>query len=215
MQGNHLPVFPGSLRKNDALFLYGALQRKPFVKVYEQMTTEVVRGPSSKPEKEINLRQCAADDVRIVERRGGGGTVVLSRGVLVSVVVGERKPGLHARDYFNLVHDRMIFILSSCCTFKIERSGISDLACGSRKILGSSLYMGTRPYLYYYQSSLLVNPDISLFEKYLLYPPREPSYRRQRSHREFCTSLSEQGCLLQPEELVTLLMDGLQRGFDW
>lgn len=210
MPGNYLPSFPGSLRKNDALFLYGALQRKPFVEVYEQMTTEVVCGPSCKPEKEINLKKCAVDGVPIVERRGGGGTVVLSRGVVVTVVVGERKTDLNAQDYFDRLHSRMISILSSCCTLKIERSGISDLACGDRKILGSSLYLGTRPDLYYYQSSLLVNSDISLFDKYLLYPPREPLYRRQRSHREFCTSLSEQGCLLQPQEFVTLLTDGLR-----
>ncbi len=57
---------------------------------------------------------------------------------------------------------------------------------------GYTLYLGNNPFLYYYQASLLVNPDLSLFERYLYYPPREPSYRRGRPHREFCTSLTEE-----------------------
>jgi lipoate-protein ligase A len=41
----------------------------------------------------------------------------------------------------------------------------------------------------YYSASLLVKPDVSLVERYLRHPPREPEYRRGRSHREFMGAL--------------------------
>ena len=210
MRSSSLPIFPGSIRKNDAVFLFGAAQKKPFVKIYEQDTTEIVCGPSCRQEKEVNVKQCSADAVPVVERRGGGGTVVLSKGMVISIVVGERSTGLSATDYFNTLHDQIIKQLSPYCPIEIERCGISDLACNGRKILGSSLYMGTRPYFYYYQSSLLVNPDVSLFEKYLFYPPREPEYRQHREHSAFCTTLAEQGCSLKCAEVVKLFSEGLQ-----
>jgi len=210
MHGKSVPIFPGTTRKNDAVFLFGAVQKKPFVKIYEQNTTEVVCGPSCRPEKEVNVKQCAADAVPVVERRGGGGTVVLSKGMVVCIIVGKRSSGLTATDYFNVIHDLIIKLLSPYCPVKIERCGISDLACNGRKILGSSLYMGTRPDLYYYQSSLLVNPELALFDKYLFHPPREPKYRQHRGHTAFCTTLAEQGCTLEAGEVVKLLYGGLK-----
>ena len=118
------PRFPGKPRKNDALFMYGALQPKPFVHVYEPQSIEVVHGPSCRPDDEIFLDRCKTDGVSVVERRSGG---LAERGIT-----------------------------------GIARSGISDCAINGRKILGSSIYLGTNPPLFYYQSSLLVDPDMTL-----------------------------------------------------
>ncbi|MBN1575870.1 MAG: hypothetical protein JW913_04915 [Chitinispirillaceae bacterium] len=185
--------FPGHPRKNDALFMYGALRPKPFVCAYEQQTVEIVCGPSCRPGDEIRIDRCEADGIHIVERRNGGGTVVLGPGMVITLIVGERR-GAPATVCFTGIHDAMIALLGDAGINDVVRSGISDLSVNDRKILGSSLYLGTRPFLYYYQSSLLVAPDLSLFERYLRHPPREPGYRRRRSHREFCTSLAEENC---------------------
>ena len=189
----HLPHFSGALRKNDALFMYGALQPKPFIFVYEQRRIEVVHGPSCQPQKEINLDRCLNDDVAIEERRGGGGTVVLGPGMIITIIVGERSGILPATVYFNRIHDAMIALFDDVGISGVTRNGVSDLAIKNRKILGSSLYLGTRPRYYYYQSSLLVAPDFSLFERYLCHPSREPDYRMHRSHCDFCTSLVAEG----------------------
>lgn len=189
----HIPQFRGDLRKNDALFMYGATSDLPFVHVYEQPVVEVVHGPSCRISEEIYADRCRSDDINITERRGGGGTVVLSPGMLVTVIVGNRKKEQSALDIFNLVHNAFITVLDRCGVDKICPSGISDLAMGNKKVLGSSLYMGRDPMLFYYQSSLMVNPDLALLEKYLKHPPREPDYRKGREHKEFCTSLCEQG----------------------
>lgn len=66
-----------------------------------------------------------------------------------------------------------------------------DLSLGDRKVLGSCLYLAAE--LMVYGASRPANPDLSLLECYLRHPPREPEYRRGRSHRDFVTSLWQQG----------------------
>jgi lipoate-protein ligase A len=127
------PKFPGELRKNDGIFLYGSLQQKPFVFVYEQKVLEIVYGPSCDPEKEIYLDRCSADGVSVMKRRGGGGTVVLAPGMVVTIFVGERHTGDRALDYFNAIHDGMIALFHNCSVKTIVKKGISDLSIGGRK----------------------------------------------------------------------------------
>ena len=201
---NDIPLFPGTMRKNDALFMFGAAQPKPFVFTYLQDRVEVVGGPSCKCEDEVFTDRCERDGVPVRERRGGGGTVVLAPGMVISVVVDKRPEGISATGIFNMLHDCMIGALRRREAGKIERCGISDLSINERKVLGSSLYLGTRPFLYYYQSSLMVDTDLGLLDRYLRYPPREPQYRRGRSHRDFCTSLVEAGNHVTPEEVRAL-----------
>jgi len=191
--------------------MYGALQPKPFIYAYEQEKIEIVHGPSCRREEEIHIGRCEADRVPVIERRSGGGTVVLAPGMMIVVIVGERRHINSATDCFNTIHDAMISLLSDCGVRGVLRDGISDCAIGNRKILGSSLYMGTRPPLYYYQSSLLVDPDISLFDRYLKYPPREPEYRMRRTHEEFCTSLAACGFRLSADAVARLFNKRLKK----
>ena len=199
------PKLPGHLRRNDALFLFGSLRPKPWVLAYEQPYVEIVGGPSCKPEKEILPDATDRDGVAVRQRRGGGGTVVLSPGMVITVVVGRRKRDDVIRDIFGRVHEGIIRV---CAELKLptpQHRGLSDLAVGERKILGSSLYLSQRPFLYYYQSSLMVDPDMSLLDRYLKHPPREPDYRKGRSHTLFCTSLRQEGYPIQAAALAHAL----------
>ena len=54
---------------------------------------------------------------------------------------------------------------------------------------GSCIYR-TRGLLYY-STTLLLDPDLELVERYLPHPPREPEYRRGRPHRDFMTSVRD------------------------
>jgi lipoate---protein ligase len=193
---------PGPYRKNDDIFSSGARLSLPFVHVYVQPDSEVVYGPACKPEQEIRIDACRADGVVVTPRRGGGGTVILSPGMVITLVVGHRVKGESPHDIFGRIHDAMIRILSAPALQPIEKAGISDLAVNGKKILGSSLYLQQSPSLYYYQSSLMVDSDPSLIDTYLLYPPKEPEYRQGRNHKTFCTTLAREGWTISAADIA-------------
>jgi lipoate-protein ligase A len=130
----------------------------------------------------------------------------LSPGVLVIVVTGEKKNEREgALDIFSRIHNAVIIALCKVGAMDVVRAGISDLAVDGKKILGSSLYIGSRPQLFYYQSSLMLSNDLTLLDRYLRHPPREPDYRGGRSHKDFCTTLQELGLRVDMRELAGLI----------
>jgi lipoate---protein ligase len=118
--------------------------------------------------------------------------VVLSKGMCVIVVVGNRN-GQYALPIFSKIHNAVINILYEMGIQGIQQQGISDITLNDRKILGSSLYLGSRPDFYYYQSCLMVSSELELINRFLKYPPREPDYRMKRAHSAFCTTLKNEG----------------------
>ncbi|MDD5675784.1 MAG: hypothetical protein PHC61_16560 [Chitinivibrionales bacterium] len=196
-----IPILSDPPRKNDALFMVGAGKPKPNVHAYEQTETEVVCGPSCKPDREIFLDNCKADGVLVRMRRGGGGVVVLMPGVAVIVIVGLRRSDEAIKDLHRRIHRPLIAILDPAGQIGIRQDGVSDLCIGDQKILGSSLYLGNDPFYFYYQSSLLVNPDLKLIDRYCRHPLREPAYRSGRPHADFCTTLARQGVSCTVKEL--------------
>ncbi|MBD3422642.1 MAG: hypothetical protein GF398_21205 [Chitinivibrionales bacterium] len=212
-----LPKFPPPLRKNDGLFLYGATQHLPWVFAYEQDRVEVIHGPACKPEKEINLDLCDQDKVPVIKRRGGGGTVVLSPGMVITIVAGLRRREDSIASLFSRIHLAMISLLGEYAShLAIQEKGLSDLAIDGKKVLGSSLYLSQRPLRYYYQSSLMVDSELQLIERYLHHPPKEPQYRGARPHLEFCTTLSRENAAQSTSGIVSLFNRELkQRLVEW
>ena len=205
------PLLADPLRKNDALFIYGAHQPKPFIFTYLQECVEVVYGPSSNPENEIYMDRCRFSGIAVHKRRTGGGTVVLSPGMVITIIVGERWQGAYASQVFSKIHDAMIVVLAGLGSAHIQKSGLSDLSINGKKIVGSSLYLQHDPFFFYYQSSLMVSSDLSLLSEYLKHPPREPGYRRGRPHGEFCTTLNDAGYAFPPESIVLLFQKELKK----
>jgi len=159
------------------------------IRMYRHPGTAVVLGRGSNPERELDLTACLTDRVPLTRRRGGGCAVVLDPGNLV-VSVTLPLPGLTgiSRAYDDLTR-WIIDGLERAGVTGVERAGTSDLSLDERKVGGSCIYRV--PGLLFYSTALLVDPDIELVERYLRHPPREPEYRRGRSHREFMLALSD------------------------
>jgi lipoate-protein ligase A len=180
----------GTYNFDDELIRQTIADCLPRVTVYRIEETAIVLGRSSKEEDELNVEAVLEDGVPVLRRRGGGCAVVLDPGnVIVSVVLPAMGSG-KIREYFSLISDWIIWGLGEAGFPGVEQRGISDLALEERKIAGAS--MEQKKNYVYYTTSVLYDPDIGLMEKYLKHPPREPEYRKHRTHAEFAASLKDQ-----------------------
>lgn len=189
---------------NDDLLEQHARAGEPVYRLYEPQSTLVVLGAGRKLEEDVCLSAAQADGVPVLRRRGGGGTVVLSPGQAVLALVTEVASPFRNREYFRRINEWFRETLASLEVAGIEHRGISDLAIRERKILGTSLYR--RRQLLFYQGSLLVSPELSLFDRYLTFPSRVPDYRRGRPHSEFCTTLAAEGYPLSVARVLERLV---------
>jgi lipoate-protein ligase A len=176
---------------NEDLLERHARLRRPVWRVYEPEGTIAVLGAGGDPERDLFLDALLHDAVPYRFRRGGGGTVILSPGQAVLALVTEVRSPFDNREYARRINVMVVDTLSSLGVQGIEQRGISDLAIRERKILGTSIYR--RRLVLFYQASLLVDNDITLFDRYLRMPARVPDYRGGRSHAEFCTTLVREG----------------------
>jgi lipoate-protein ligase A len=165
--------------------------RVPVSRIYEPDSLCAVLGAAGKPEQDLLLDSLERDGVPWMRRRGGGGTVVLGPGQVVLAVVTEVDSPFRNKEYAGQINSWIIEALRRLSVTGVHPAGISDLAIGEKKIVGTSIYR-TRLVLFY-QASILVSNDISVFTRYLAMPVRVPDYRRGRSHEDFCTTLAREG----------------------
>ena len=182
----------------------------PRVEAHIATEAVVVISRSRDPEREVNLAACRRDRVALVQRPSGGGAVVLAPGVVVASALHETVPGTTLPDpYFAHFCDAVAGALSVCAVDGVGRNGTSDLCLGDRKIAGTSLRLWRKRVLF--QVSVLVDPDLTLLDRYLAEPTRAPAYRAGRPHRDFVTSLRQAGFAVSSESVAAALQSSLMR----
>ena len=122
---------------------------------------------------------------------------------MVLALVTEVDSPFRNKEYASQINGWIVESLERLGVSGVHPEGISDLAIGEKKILGTSIYR-TRLVLFY-QASLLVSNDISIFTRYLAMPARVPEYRRGRSHEDFCTTLSREGYTFSVRDVMDSL----------
>lgn len=153
--------------------------------------TYIVLGASNNAKDAVNEAPTLQDNITVLKRRTGGQTVMLTpNNIIISAVITDENV-MKPKDVFNRFNDHIISAIAKNHTVKFATRGISDIATGELKILGSSMYRG-RGYLFYHAVLNFDEPSTT-FEKYLKYPNNEPDYRKGRKHDEFVTSLKETG----------------------
>lgn len=179
------------------------------VRVYEWPEVAVVIGRGGRQELELNIDTIVEDDITLYKRHGGGCSVVLDPGnLIISVVLP--LPGLGGiKRAFSAVCDWLITSLSRCGVEGVQQKGISDLVVGNRKIGGSCIYRTKG--LLYYSTTLLVDHQQALVDRYLKHPPREPDYRLGRDHKNFMVSLRSLGLLPNHDSWNSLLQNELSQ----
>ncbi len=169
----------------------------------------IVLGQSNQPDQSVYIEQAEVDNVPVYRRPSGGEAVVLSPGTLVVSILkrgdGLRSPGL----YFNAYNEKIMQALRGLGIKNLSANGISDICIGNQKILGSSIYRNKDRV--FYHGVLNRAESVDVIERYLEHPLREPAYRDGRCHRDFITSLAQQGYQFSGEEIRSALIGKLKK----
>ncbi len=159
--------------------------------VWIPQETYIVLGASNNVHDAVIAETVAADNIPVLKRKSGGQTVMLTpRNVIISAIITDEeinKP-LHVFQEFNKL---IINTLQKSGVEELSTRGISDIAVGDKKILGSSIYRAKTKL--FYHAVLNYGEPPGTFAKYLKHPSKEPDYRVGRTHTEFVTSLREIG----------------------
>jgi lipoate-protein ligase A len=149
----------------------------------------LVLGHSQVLEKEIQAGNALADAIPVYRRKGGGGAVLLNPGCLCLGLRFAKSKSMGIHDFFSAGSGVIARAVKSALDVDLSPRGISDLACGDRKVVGCSLYMPRDFALYL--ASILVEADHAGMDRYLAHPSREPEYRAGRNHKEFASGLND------------------------
>ena len=194
---------PESTGVNDALLDEQERTGRPAWLIYEPAEPAIVFGAAGRVQTDVYVERARKDGMPLLRRRGGGGTVLLAPGQLVLALVAAVESPYRNREHLCGINAWVTEALTRLGVSGVRPCGICDLAIGGRKVLGASLFR--RRNVLFYQSSLLVCCDLTLFGRYLRHPTREPDYRARRAHAAFCTTLAEQGQALSPERVADAL----------
>lgn len=148
----------------------------------------VVIGRASKINEEVDRPFCAEAKIPVLRRCSGGASIVAAPGCLMYAVVlsCEQRPALRMIDEahrFVLERIASAMNLASNNFGKVEKQGTSDLVIGDRKVAGNSLRVKRNWLLYH--GTILCDADLELISRCLAFAPRQPEYRRGRSHAQF------------------------------
>jgi len=161
---------------------------KPVMSIYPFSGNALVLGKGSRMSDEIHMGQALVDGIRIYRRMGGGCSVFLDPGNLIVSAAYPAKGILGIKELFHRGNTWLIQGLKDSGVKGITQDGISDLVIDGFKIAGTSFYRAKG--VAYYTAAVLVSPDTDLMERYLKHPPREPDYRKGRTHKDFVKGLS-------------------------
>jgi lipoate-protein ligase A len=160
------------------------------LRLWEANQPFVVIGRSSIVANEVNVEFCNRHGIPIIRRSSGGAAIVTGPGCLMYAVVlnVERWPQMEMID---AAHRSVLSRLSGALHsigISAHPQGTSDLAIGDRKISGNSLRRKRHWILYH--GTLLYGLSGALIEQCLNLAPRQPEYRRGRSHADFVSTIS-------------------------
>lgn len=177
--------------------------------VWQPDQTAIVLGQSNQPETAVLTELAGQDGIPIYKRRTGGQTVILTpRTLVISVrLISEKLE--NPQVYFKLVNKAIIEALNNLGIENLVEKGISDIAIGEKKILGSSIYR--KRSLVFYHAVLNIAETPEFIGRYLKHPAREPDYRIGRKHEEFVTSIHLSGYPLATETVREALIGMLNR----
>lgn len=162
-----------------------------FLRFWESENPFIVLGRISKPFEDLIIKNIQADQVEVLRRCSGGGTVVQGAGCLNFSLVFSKDKHPEIADLkrsYEYILSRLAKGLKQAGA-NVNFYPISDVALveTQKKVSGNSQKRGRNAILHH--GTLLYDFDLSLIEKYLAMPRDIPEYRKSRPHRDFVDNL--------------------------
>jgi lipoate---protein ligase len=149
----------------------------------------VVLGHSNRLLAEVNIQACVAAGVPILRRVSGGGAVLQGPGCLnYSLLLDGMKHDVRNIEAgFRYVLERHRQFFGALSSNDIRIDGISDLTAAGRKFSGNAQYRKSRYVLVH--GTFLLRFDLSMIDRCLHLPAKQPRYRKNRLHLDFVANL--------------------------
>ena len=171
--------------------------------VWQPSETVIVLGQSNQAETAVHTDLARQDGIPVYKRHSGGQTVILTPQMLVISVRLIYEKLENPQVYFRRINQIILTALVNLGIEDLVEKGISDIAIGEKKILGSSIYR--RKNMVFYHAVLNIAETPQFIGRYLKHPVREPEYRVGRKHEEFVTSIHLAGYPLAVESVRKVL----------
>ena len=198
-----LPSPEENLACDEALLdLCDEQQEDELLRFWEPTGYFVVLGYGNRAATEVHLSYCEGEQIPVLRRCTGGGTVLQGPGVLnysLFLRIDESGPASSIAATNQFILSRHKAALASFLGAPVEARGQTDLAIGGLKFCGNA--QRRKKHFLLFHGSFLLHFDIDLLEKTLPMPSRQPDYRVNRSHSDFLMNLR-----IPPELLKSLLL---------
>lgn len=162
------------------------------LRFWEPKTPFVVVGYANQAAREVNLEAARMAGIPVLRRCSGGGTVVQGPGCLnyslILRIDGAHSPALRSIAGTNqFILERQMEALRPLVKGEVKMEGQTDLAVGGRKFSGNA--QRRLKHCLIFHGTFLLKFDLSLIEKILPMPSKQPCYREDRGHQDFLTNL--------------------------
>ncbi len=160
------------------------------LRFWESSSYFVVLGYTKSLQKEVNWAECEKQQIPILRRCSGGGTVIQGVGSLNYSLISKIPPEEFPH---NIPATNCRVMKAQCDALRallpgdVEIRGYTDLTWNGLKFSGNAQRRKSRYFLFH--GTILLSFDIDLVEKVLLMPKVQPDYRDGRSHQSFLTNL--------------------------
>jgi len=162
-----------------------------YLRFWESSSVFVVLGRIGKADADVNAICAAKDNIPVLRRSSGGGTVLQGSGCLnYTLVLSKQKyPQINdLRKSYEWISAKVIDALRQAGVQAYFRP-TSDMATGTgeKKFSGNAQRRGKQYVLHH--GTILYDFDLSLISRYLKMPKDIPEYRKDRPHTDFVTNI--------------------------
>jgi len=174
------------------LYLAEKEQFGEFLRFWESQRPFIVLGRISKESYDVKEAEAQKDNIPIIRRSSGGGTVLQGKGCLnYSLILSKRlRPEIVVLNHsYHFILRRVISALKhtgiDACYFPISDIALSK----TKKKISGNAQRRLKNYILHH-GTILYDFDLEKIEKYLKLPQSVPDYRLERSHLDFVSNIS-------------------------